>query len=99
MQYQNTEKDFGHWAFALLEFSMAPNFTISVSDQWNISKGPNKSSKDNEHYYSVFTSYTQKTTRFFASYVKQVEGIVCTGGVCRLEPSFNGVKIGMNTSF
>jgi hypothetical protein len=99
VQYQHTAKDFGQWAFALVEFSMAPNFTISVSDQWNISKGPNKSSKDNEHYYSIFTSYTQNTTRFFASYVKQVEGIVCTGGVCRLEPSFNGVKVGMNTSF
>jgi len=99
LQYQNTEKDFGHWAFVLLEFSMAPNFTISVSDQWNIAKGPNASSKDNEHYYSFFTSYTHKTTRFFASYVRQVEGIVCTGGVCRVEPSFNGVKVGINTSF
>lgn len=99
LQYQHTAQDFGQWAFALVEFSMAPNFTISISDQWNISKGPNKSSKDNEHYYSVFTSYTHKTTRFFASYVRQVEGIVCTGGVCRLEPSFNGVKVGLNTSF
>lgn len=99
LQYQNTVKDFGHWAFALVEFSMAPNFTISVSDQWNIAKGPNDASKDNEHYYSVFTSYTHKVSRFFASYVRQVEGIVCTGGVCRVEPSFNGVKVGMNTSF
>jgi len=99
LQYQHTAQDFGQWAFALLEFSMAPNFTIALSDQWNISKGPNKSSKDNEHYYSVFASYTQKTTRFFASYVRQVEGIVCTGGVCRLEPSFNGVKVGLNTTF
>ena len=99
LQYQHTAQDFGHWAFALVEFSMAPNFTISVSDQWNIAKGPNKSSKDNEHYYSIFTSYTKNTTRFFASYVRQVEGIVCTGGVCRLEPSFNGVKVGLNTSF
>lgn len=99
LQYQHTAKDFGQWAFALLEFSMAPNFTISVSDQWNIKKGPNDASKDNEHYYSIFTSYTHKVTRFFASYVRQVEGIVCTGGVCRIEPSFNGVKVGMNTSF
>lgn len=98
-QYQFTPNDFGHWAFLLAEFSMAPNFTISVSDQWNIASGPNKASKDNVHYPSIFTSYTLKTTRMFASYVRQVEGIVCTGGVCRLEPAFSGVKIGVNTSF
>lgn len=99
LQYQYVPRDFGQWLFVLAEFSMAPNFTISLADQWNIVKGENKSSKNNEHYYSVFSSYTIKTTRFFASYVRQVEGIVCTGGVCRLEPSFNGVKVGLNTSF
>ncbi|MGB0885080.1 MAG: DUF6029 family protein [Chitinophagales bacterium] len=99
IQYQYVPADFGQWMFLLAEFSIAPSFTISISDQWNVVKGKNKSSKDNEHYYSIFTSYTHKTTRFFASYVRQVEGIVCTGGVCRLEPSFNGVKAGINTSF
>lgn len=98
-QYQYTPNDFGHWAFFLAEFSMAPNFTVSVADQWNIAAGPNKASKDNTHYPSIFTSYTVKTTRMFASYVRQVEGIVCTGGVCRLEPAFSGVKVGVNTSF
>lgn len=98
-QYQYCPNDFGQWAFLLAEFSIAPHFTIAISDQWNIAKGLNSSSKKNEHYYSIFGSYTHKTTRFFASYVRQVEGIVCTGGVCRLEPAFNGVKVGVNTSF
>lgn len=98
-QYQFTPNDFGQWAFFLAEYSMAPNFTISVADQWNIVKGPNDASRNNVHYPSVFTSYTLKTTRIFASYVRQVEGIVCTGGVCRLEPAFSGVKVGVNTSF
>jgi hypothetical protein len=28
-----------------------------------------------------------------------VEGIVCTGGVCRFEPAFSGFKTSLITSF
>jgi hypothetical protein len=97
-QYQSAQRDFGQWMYALLEFNIAPKFSLSVSDMWNFNPGPNKSSK-NEHYYSVYTSYTEGPHRFFISYVRQVEGIVCTGGICRLEPAFNGVRAGLNTSF
>lgn len=97
-QYQSAQRDFGQWLYALLEFNVAPKFSISVSDMWNFKPGPNKSSI-NEHYYSVYTSYTEGPHRFFMSYVRQVEGIVCTGGICRLEPAFNGVRAGLNTSF
>lgn len=97
-QYQSAKRDFGQWLYALIEFNLAPKFSISVSDMWNFKPGPNKSSK-NEHYYSVYTSYTQDQHRFFVSYVRQVQGIVCTGGICRLEPAFNGVRAGINTSF
>ncbi|MCB9256548.1 MAG: hypothetical protein H6579_05405 [Chitinophagales bacterium] len=98
LQYQSAKRDFGQWLYALVEFNIAPKFSVSVSDMWNFKPGPNKSSK-NEHYYSVYTSYTQDQHRFFVSYVRQVEGIVCTGGICRLEPAFNGVRAGINTSF
>ena len=97
-QYQSAQRDFGQWLYALVEFNVAPKFSLSVSDMWNFKPGPNKSSK-NEHYYSVYTSYTEGPHRFFISYVRQVEGIVCTGGICRLEPAFNGVRAGLNTSF
>lgn len=97
-QYQSAQRDFGQWLYALIEFNMAPKLSISISDMWNFKPGPNKSSK-NEHYYSVYTSYTEGPHRFFISYVRQVEGIVCTGGICRLEPAFNGVRAGLNTSF
>jgi hypothetical protein len=36
---------------------------------------------------------------FGVSYVKQVEGIVCTGGVCRYEPAFNGVRLNLQARF
>jgi hypothetical protein len=90
------KQDFGDWMFVLAEYSIAPNWSFAVSDMYNI-----KSTKPDfaQHYPTFFTSYTRKTTRFTAAYVKQVEGVVCTGGVCRFEPAFSGVKVGMTTSW
>ena len=42
---------------------------------------------------------TQKNTRFTAGYIRQVEGVNCTGGVCRVEPAFSGVRLTLTTNF
>ncbi len=97
-QYQFSKDDYGHWLYGLVEFNFAPSWSFSVSDMWNFKPGPNALSS-NQHYYSVFASYTMKQNRFFLSYVRQVAGIVCTGGVCRNEPAFNGVRAGLSASF
>ena len=39
------------------------------------------------------------TLRFTGGYIKQVEGVVCTGGVCRYEFVFSGVKLSINSTF
>ena len=44
-------------------------------------------------------SYTEKQHRLSLNYAKQVAGIVCTGGVCRYEPAFNGFRVNLVTSF
>lgn len=98
VQYQHVLKDYGQWIYALLEYNFAPHFSFAVSDMWNFAPNPAITSEAN-HYYSVFAGYTLGAHRFTVSYVKQVEGIVCTGGVCRLEPAFSGVKIGVNSTF
>jgi len=98
IQYQSAKRDFGQWIYGLIEFNVAPKLSFSVSDMWNFKPGPNKSSI-NQHYYSVYASYTENKNRFYVSYVKQVEGIVCTGGICRIEPAFNGVRAGLTASF
>ncbi len=98
-QYQNVKKDFGQWLYGLVELTIAPKWTFSVSDMWNFKPNSENPSSKNQHYYSVFTSLTHKSHRFTLSYVKQVEGIVCTGGVCRFEPAFNGVRFQMLTNF
>ncbi len=98
--------DYGNWAFGLVEYSIAPNWTFTVSDMVNIKPGklspPENapvSTKEKKHYPRFDVYYTHKTNRFSLSYVKQVEGIVCSGGICRLEPAFSGVKVSVNSTF
>ncbi|MBR9922756.1 MAG: hypothetical protein GYB31_18145 [Bacteroidetes bacterium] len=97
--------DYGDWLFGQVEFGIAPHWTFTVSDMYNI--GPGKRSPvDGEtgeklriHYPRVDIFYTYNSSRFSLSYVKQVEGIVCTGGICRVEPAFSGVKVSVNSTF
>lgn len=96
LQYQYTEQDFGQWAFVLVEFGLGSKWAFAVSDMANVVP---KKSENIEHYYSFFASYTQKANKFSLSYVKQVEGIICTGGICRFEPAFSGVKFQVASTF
>jgi hypothetical protein len=95
-QYMYTEQDHGDFIFGLLELNIAPHFSFSVSDMVN-----NKPLKlaEVKHYYNVSAVYTLNQTRFSIGYMKQVEGVVCTGGVCRIEPAFSGLKFNLTTSF
>jgi hypothetical protein len=98
LEYQSTEQDYGSWAFALLEFNIAPKLSFAVSDMYNTTPGPSATT-GSHHYYNIFTAYTKGPNRFTLSYARQVEGINCTGGVCRYEPAFSGVKFGVTSSF
>ncbi len=98
LQYMFCKEDYGSWAYALVEYSIAPHYSFAVSDMYNTVQ-----STDNwhpqAHYYNIFMSYTEHSSRFTVAYVKQVAGIVCTGGVCRQEPAFSGVKMTISTVF
>jgi hypothetical protein len=83
--------------YGLVEFNIAPSWSISVADMYNYA--PTEKSPGQIHYYTAYGSFTQKANRFYLAYSRQVEGIVCTGGVCRFEPAFNGVKFGVTSSF
>lgn len=98
------KQDYGDWAFALAEFNIAPHWSFTASDMYNINPGKNSPHDENGkgkslHYPRFDVYYTIKQSRFSLSYVKQVEGVVCTGGICRLEPAFSGVKLTVNTTF
>ncbi|MBP7821827.1 MAG: hypothetical protein KA010_02810 [Saprospiraceae bacterium] len=94
-QYMSTKQDFGSWLFGLAEIGFAPNWIITISDMYNVA--PKKT--DDLHYPTFGASYSHSSNRFSLYYVKQVEGIVCTGGICRLEPAFSGVKMTVNSTF
>jgi hypothetical protein len=96
LQYQHSEQDFGSWIYGLAEFNIAPKWSFALSDMWNFR--PLKTD-DDLHYYSVFGAFIHKSARFTLNYVKQIEGIVCTGGICRFEPAFSGLKAGIITTF
>jgi len=102
-QYMSAAYDYGAWAFALLEYNVAPSWSISVSDMYNAVPNPGTDNiryvDPGNHYYSVFCAHTRDANRFTLAYVKQVDGINCTGGVCRYEPAFSGIKATITSSF
>lgn len=98
------KQDYGDWLFGQVEVALAPHWAFTVSDMYNIDPGKNSPTDESGekialHYPRVDIFYTNKANRFSASYVKQVEGIVCTGGICRLEPAFSGFKFSIQTNF
>ncbi len=101
-QYMDTDQDYGSWIYSLAEFSIAPNWIFEASAMYNID--PKKKSAltgelDKIIYPTFGAVYVHGSNRFQLRYVKQVEGIVCSGGICRLEPAFSGVRFSFNTNF
>lgn len=100
MQFQTmlTDEDFGGWVYGLVEYSIAPWFSLAVTDMYNYKPNEGRVS-DDLHYYSVLAAFTYMSHRLTVAYVRQVEGVVCTGGICRFEPAFNGARLSFNTTF
>jgi hypothetical protein len=103
-QYLKTEEDLGSFLNGLLELNIAPHYSFSAGDMVNVKPGARNqpaAGKEFEliHYWNVFGAYTKKNTRLTGGYIKQVEGVNCAGGVCRVEPAFSGVRLTMTTNF
>jgi Family of unknown function (DUF6029) len=98
-----TKQYYGSWLFGLLEYTFAPKYSISVSDMYNYApntgEGNPLASTASNHYYNIFASYTKGSNRFSLAFVKQVAGINCSGGVCRYEPAFSGLRATLTSSF
>jgi len=102
-QYMHTKQDFGSWLYGLLEYNIVSGvnrWSFAISDMYLLKPAVETSPvKTKEHFYNFFVAYTKGPHRFTAQYVRQVEGINCTGGVCRYEPAFSGARIGIQSSF
>lgn len=103
-QYMSTKQDFGSWIFGLVEFGMAPHWQFEASAMYNIKPNPNNENAPVDPelkilYPTLGVVYNYKANRYSLRYVKQVEGIVCSGGICRLEPAFSGLKFQVSSTF
>ncbi len=104
-QYLSTQEEFGSWVNALVEVGMAPHWLVYASDMYKLKHDDSGEFSDEQtkydglHYPSVGVVYTRRANRFSLAYVKQVEGINCAGGICRLEPTFSGVRLNVSSSF
>ncbi len=100
-QYMETKQDFGSWLFGLLEFGLAPRWSFEASGMYNNKpkKANSKGEIEKTLYPTLGLVFFNEGQRYSLRYVKQVEGVVCSGGICRLEPAFSGIRFAMNTTF
>lgn len=86
----------GNWAMALLEYTIAPQFFFTLSDEYNYG---NQFSERQLHYYGISAGYIVESTRVQLSWGRQRDGIICVGGVCRYVPATNGLYLSISSSF
>ena len=96
LQHLYTKQDEGSSMYAMLEYSISPNWFISIGDEWNYGN-PEKGHRT--HYFNVAAAYVIKTTRIALNYGKTKAGMLCVGGVCREVPASYGVGLSVTTSF
>lgn len=96
MQYLHTKQIEQDWLMGTLEYTLAPSWFVSVSDQWNLG---NNDKNMRLHYYYTSVGYIHDATRISLSYGKIRKGIMCAGGVCREMPASNGIMLTISSSF
>ena len=88
LQHLYTREDHKNWAAALLEYSFAPRWSVSLQDMWNY--GDTKI-----HYINGSVSYSYSKVRAALNFGRFKEGYLCSGGVCRLTPAYTGVNLSL----
>ena len=101
-QYLNTKNDQGSFANLMIEMFINKNLSIAVADMVNVV--PHRYERmiiaDKVlHYPTFFIGYTEKNTVFTLAFLKQQQGVNCSGGICREEPAFSGVRFTVSSNF
>lgn len=91
-----TEQDMGNWIMLQAEYSIAPKWFFSLSDQYNYG---NEDKELQLHYYTAAIAYAKGGNRIQIGYGRQRQGIMCVGGVCRSVPASNGFILALSSSF
>ncbi len=95
LQTLQSKQDMGSWVMGLIEYTIAPHWFFTLSDEYNYS---NPSSNE-AHYYNGAFGYKFNSTRIQLGYGRQREGIICIGGVCREVPAANGFNFVISSTF
>jgi len=95
LSYMDCHQDYGSWLYGLAEYSIAPHWIFTCSGMYNAV--PKKTA--DILYPTIGATYIKDSNRFAINYVKQVQGIVCSGGICRFEPAFSGIKMNISSTF
>jgi len=96
MQWMQTQQDRGDWALLLLEYSIAPEWSIAVQDAYNYG---NPDGNLRIHYPLVSLGYTRGNTKILINYGRQQQGVFCVGGICRVVPASNGFSFLLTSNF
>ena len=91
-QYLTTHEDEGDWLFGLVELSLVPHWMFTASDEYNVGE-------TNRHYWNLYATYNIGAHRIQLGYVRTRRGYNCSGGVCRLVPSYQGLTLSYNYNF
>ena len=101
-QYLHTEKDQGSFANLVAEFYLNPMWYVGAGDMVNIDphRYDNMVIADKVlHYPMIYMGYTKGNSVYTFGYLKQQQGVNCSGGICRLEPAFSGVRFTVSSNF
>jgi len=86
LQYLYSQELTRDWMAALAEFSLAPHWSITLSDMYN-------HGSTGVHYFNVGASYSIDSFNISLMAGRNREGMVCSGGVCRWQPAFSGAVL------
>ncbi|MFP4528872.1 MAG: DUF6029 family protein [Candidatus Kapaibacterium sp.] len=90
---------YGNWLMLLAEYTISPNWYITLYDEYNYAEDADAGLDRSIHYPSAAVAYVHNTTRISAGYGRQRAGILCVGGVCRMVPAATGFTLSITSSF
>lgn len=95
-QYMHNKHDIGSWVYGLAELGISPHWLFELSGMYN-TYHPKDGKK--LFYPTAGMVFNYGNNRIGLRYVKQIQGIVCSGGICRLEPAFSGLRASITSNF
>lgn len=102
-EHQHNESDlegeFDSW-FGLLEWSRSPDLTLNlVGETSNRSDVQLAAGERADALYGIVSYHVSENHDVSVLYGSRLAGFVCVGGVCRLEPEFEGIEVRLLSRF